>query len=195
MVKYKGVMFLSEDSESWRRHNEHHAYLSRVNSKERAHDEKFEVTQLVEELVRQELALHFTATKYRVLRWEQLDSSNRYGVHYRELDGVFKLDNGYTVLLEVKASASKTSLKKGLQQLRSVINIATQTNQKIIGLLVVGDLGEFLDDFGEAPMQPLADYLEGKNLNLLAWPPKLSDFESGLFGSIIPGEIISKWIS
>lgn len=195
MVPYKGVMFLSEDSDSWKRHNEHYAYLSRVNSGEKTHDDKFELTRLVEERVREELALHLTPTKFRVLRWEQPDSSNRYGVHYRELDGVFKLDNGFTVLLEVKASASKNGLKKGLQQLNSVVRIAAQTNPKIVGLFVVGNLGEFFEDFGDAPIQPLEDYFNGKDLHLIAWPPKSSDIEGGkILCSLIPGEIISKWI-
>ena len=119
MSSIKGVMLLPLAAESYRRNVAHHTFLAKVNAPTKVPDPRLELTNFVEDWVRQELRSHFIETSYRVLRWEQLDARNHYVVRFRELDGVFDVGRGVKLLLEVKASASKSSLKSGLQQLRS----------------------------------------------------------------------------
>ena len=88
---------------------------------------------MVEDCVRQEMQIHYSKTDFRVLRWEQLDARNRYVVKFRELDGVFETRNGTTILLEVKASASKNSLRTGLEQLHASVRTATRAKERHIG--------------------------------------------------------------
>jgi hypothetical protein len=144
MASIKGVMLLPLDAEAtaatWRT-----TLPGQGEFRNQDTDSRLELTQLVEERVRQEMQLRFSATRFRVLRWEQVDLRNRYVVRFRELDGVFETGNGVTVLLEVKASASKGSLKTGLEQLRAAVKTATHTHASTVGVLVVADLGEWFD--------------------------------------------------
>jgi len=124
-----------------------------------------------------------------------VDLRNRYVVRFRELDGVFETGNGVTVLLEVKASASKGSLKTGLEQLRAAVKTATHAHASTIGVLVVADLGEWFDTFGQAAAQPLADYFAGMDLDLLDWPPRVPVGKtSGICVSLIPGSALCEWL-
>ena len=67
MASIKGVMLLPLDAESYRRHMAHHTFLAKVNSGTKTPDSRLELTQLVEERVRQEMQLRFSATRFRVL--------------------------------------------------------------------------------------------------------------------------------
>ena len=195
MASIKGVMLLALDAKSYCRHMAHHAFQSKVNSGTKTPDYRQELTQLVEERVRQEMQLYLSATRFRVLRWEQVDLRNRYVVRFRELDGVFETGDKATVILEVKASASKGSLKTGLKQLRSAVKTATHAHASIIGVLVIADLGEWFDTFGEAAAQPLADYFAGMDLDLLDWPPRVPVGKtSGICVSLIPGSTLCEWL-
>lgn len=195
MASIKGVMLLPLDADSYRRHMADRTFLARVNSGSKTADTRLELTQLVEERVRHEMQLRFSATRLRILRWEQMDRSNRYVVRFRELDGVFGAGNGVTVILEVKASASKGSLKTGLEQLRTAVKTATHSHPSTIGVLVVADLGEWFDTFGQAAVDPLANYFAGMDLDLLDWPPRLPVGKtSGICVSLIPGSLLCEWL-
>ena len=195
MASIKGVMLLPFDAASYRRHVAHHTSLAKANSGTKIADSRQELTGMVEGCVRQEMQLHYSQTDFRVLRWEQLDSRNRYVVKFRELDGVFETSNGSSILLEVKASASKSSLRTGLEQLHASVRTATHAKARTIGVLVVADLGEWFDTFGEAAAQPLADYFSGMDLELLDWPPRVPvEKTSGICVSLIPGSTLHRWL-
>lgn len=195
MASIKGVMLLPLDAASYRRHTAHHTFLAKVNSGTKVADPRQVLTRLVEERARQEMQLHHCQTDFRVLRWEQLDSCNRYALKFRELDGVFESSSGSTVLLEVKASASKSSLRTGLEQLGLAVSLTTRAMGHTIGVLVVADLGEWFDTFGEAAAHPLEDYFAGMNLELLDWPPRVpSTKTSGICVSLIPSSTLCGWL-
>ena len=82
LASIKGVMLLALDAKSYCRHMAHHAFQSKVNSGTKTPDYRHELTQLVEERVRQEMQLYLSATRFRVLRWEQVDLRNRYVVGF-----------------------------------------------------------------------------------------------------------------
>jgi hypothetical protein len=195
MASIKGVMLLPFDATSYRRHVAHHTSLAKANTGTKIADPRQELTGMVEDCVRQEMQLQYSQTDFRVLRWEQLDPCNRYVVKFRELDGVFETCNGTTMLLEVKASASKSSLRTGLEQLHASVRTATRAKARTIGVLVIADLGEWFDTFGEAAAEPLADYFLGMDLDLLDWPPRVPlDKTSGICVSLIPGPTLHGWL-
>jgi len=195
MISIKGVMLQPLDAESYRRHIAHETFLAKVNSGTRTRDPRLELTQLVEERVRKEMLQNVSATRFRILRWTQVDPRNRYVVRFRELDGVFETSNETTALLEVKASASKGSLRSGLEQLRAAVNTAAHSHASTIGILVVADLGEYFDTFGQAAVQPLADYFRGMDLDLLDWPPRVPvDKTSGICVALVPGLTLREWL-
>ena len=195
MSMIKGVMLMTMESESYRRHNAYHTSIAKENTGAKTPDPKQKLTLLVEERVRQEMQHQFLATNYRILRWEQLDHSNRFIVRFRELDGVFMTDKGVMVLLEVKASASKSGLKSGLEQLRAAVNTATRVHQHTVGILVIADLGEWFEMFGRAATLPLADYFTDMNLELINWPPTVPCGKTnGICVALIPSQSLMEWI-
>ncbi|MDL1907823.1 hypothetical protein FBR03_10285 [Betaproteobacteria bacterium PRO1] len=196
MRKFKGVMLLPLDSQSYRRHVAHHTFVARVNAAETMPDYRTALTQAIENRVREQLHGVLTPTRYRVLRWEETGPTNRSTVRYRELDGVYKTPSGATVLLEVKASASKGSLSSGVRQLRAAVDTLAVALPLTCGLLVVADLGAFVEGFGGAAATPVIDYLIGTNIEALSWPPEsLAPSAKGLFASVIPQEAAAVWLA
>jgi hypothetical protein len=118
-------MLLPISAKSYRSHTAHHTFINKVNAPETVADPNLALSRLVENRVRGEVAQQLSPTDYRVLRWEQRDIQNRFSVRFRELDGVFEAGNRTTVILEVKASASKSSIKSGLAQLRVAVKTAS----------------------------------------------------------------------
>jgi hypothetical protein len=116
-------------------------------------------------------------------------------VRYRELDGVYKTPSGVTVLLEVKASASKGSLSSGLRQLRTAVATLALAQPLTCGLLVVADLGAFVEGFGEAAATPVTDFFIGKGVEPLGWPLESLEYSAGgLCVSVLPQELSSVWL-
>ena len=77
----------------------------------------------------------------------------------------------------------------------SAVKTATHAHASTIGVLVVADLGEWFDTFGQAAAQPLADYFAGMDLDLLDWPPRVPvGKSSGICVSLIPGSALCEWL-
>ena len=91
MSSIRGVMLLPISAKSYRSHTAHHTFLNKVNAPETVADPNLALSRLV----------------------ENRHIQNRFFVRFRELDGVFEAGNRTTVILEVKASASKSSIKSG----------------------------------------------------------------------------------
>jgi len=91
MSSIRGVMLLPISAKSYRSHTAHHTFLNKVNAPETVADPNLALSRLV----------------------ENRHTQNRFFVRFRELDGVFEAGNRTTVILEVKASASKSSIKSG----------------------------------------------------------------------------------
>lgn len=195
MSSIKGVMLLPADATSYRRHMAHHTLMARANAGERVRDPRQDLTLLVEDHVREELQRNHAVTPLRVLRWEQRTPFNRYVEKFRELDGVFRHGPRTTVLLEVKASASASCLKSGLSQLRAAVRTAVHAHASTVGLLAVADLGQWVDLFGHAPVQPLADYFSGMDVELLNWPPRVpAGKTSGICVTVVPDSTVHEWL-
>ncbi len=194
--KVKGVMLLPPDAQSYRRHVAHHTFVARVNAAETTPDYRAALTLAIESRVREELKMVLTPTRHRVLRWEETGPTNRSTVRYRELDGVYKTPSGATVLLEVKASASKGSLSSGIRQLRAAVATLALAQPLTCGLLVIVDLGAIVEGFGEAAAVPVTDYFVGTTIETCDWPPEtLEPIAGGLIASVIPQEVATVWLS
>ena len=72
MSTIKGVMLMPLEAESYRRHVAHHTLLANVNSGTKFPDPNRELTKLVEDKVRQELAMQYFPTNLRILRCRNL---------------------------------------------------------------------------------------------------------------------------
>lgn len=196
MTSIKGVMLLPPDAASYRRHMALHACMAKANSADRVRDPRHDLARLVEDRVRAELQRHHSVTPWRVLRWEQRRPDNRYVQRFRELDGVFQHERRTTVLLEVKASASRNALKSGLSQLRAAMSTAAHAHANTVGLLAVADLGRWCDLFGQAPEEPLARHFEGMDLEMLDWPPRVpAGKTAGVCVTLVPDSTVQEWLA
>jgi len=166
--------------------------MAKANSGERTPDPRSQITQIVEERVRATVARELELTSLRVLRWEEEDPSSRYRLRFRELDGVFLGRRREKVLLEVKASLSRSSVKKGLSQLSETLSIARLSAPQAIGLLVFADTGRFNNLFGErtADLDELI-----KTESLLAWEPMAAALMADRINvTVVAESVLGEWL-
>lgn len=191
MSHIRSVMLLSLNSDSYRRFLAVNTIQARANSGERTKDPRAELTSIVEEEARQILARNLFLTEQRVLRWEE-DVRSRYVQRFRELDGVFELRDGTKVIVEVKASASKSSIKKGVAQLNYSLQILRKQFPGAIGLLVIADLSKFSELFGQTFFD--LDELE-LEVCTLDWPPTSANLSVNKLNlSFVPHKVLSTWL-
>jgi hypothetical protein len=197
MNSTRSVRLLPPDDLGYRKHVAHHTYLAKVNSGSKTPDPRNVLTSLVERNVRALMATQIDSLPYRVLRWEQLDAQNIFRVRYRELDGVFQAAQGPLVILEVKASAGKSSIQSGIAQIRSTISTLKKSRPNTVGLLVIADLGKYYEEFALAAAEPIEDYFAGMDVKLLAWPPQIPQGDpefKGLYISLVPEPTLCAWL-
>jgi hypothetical protein len=66
----------------------------------------------------------------------------------------------------------------------------------VFGLLVVADLGAFVEGFGQAVPMPLTEYFAEKNIEVIDWPPDLTSTKSeGIRVSVIPQSVTAGWLA
>lgn len=171
MPAVRGVMWLRRDAHSFRRHVAHHAAMAKANQGNRTRDPRNAICLRVERWVREALAAQWPLSPRHVLRWEARDLRQRWIEKFREHDGVFDCPDGTRVVLEVKSSASRSTIEHGLAQLREMLAVTAGLAPRTVGLLAVADLGALSDLFGQAAADPLANYFAEK-APLLDWPPR-----------------------
>lgn len=194
MSLVRGVMWLGRDAPSFRRHVAHHTQMAKANTGEKTPDPRSILTHQVETRVRNALAGHMALSPCPVLRWEARDIRNRWIEKFREHDGVFEAPDGRRVVLEVKASASKGSLKTGLAQLRATLAVAQQLQPKTIGLLAIANLSALTDLFGKPSAELLGDHFANKEVIALEWPA-CSRFNANAvcYVTFVPENILQEW--
>jgi hypothetical protein len=95
------------------------------------------------------LSVKFTQNKKTILTWEELTNTNKYVRKYREIDGVFNSPEGL-IHIEVKASLSKSSFKKGKTQISESSKLLSTISPNSIGILMLADCRCYDPTFGYA---------------------------------------------
>lgn len=191
MNQIKSVMLLPLHADSYKRFLANKTIQARANSGERTKDPRAELTSIIEEEARRVLASDFLSTEQRVLRWEE-DVRSRYVQRFRELDGVFEMRDSTKVILEVKASASKSSIKKGVAQINDSLQILRRPFPGAIGVLIIADLSKFSELFGQTFLD--LDELE-LEVCTLDWPPTPANLSVNKLNiSFVPHEVVSGWL-
>lgn len=189
MTAVRGVMWLSRDAPRFRAHVAHHTMMAKANRGLRTPDPRNAIAWRVERQVRDALAAHFPPASHAVLRWEARDLRNRWVQKFREHDGVFDCADGTRLVLEVKSSASRSSIDYGLGQLRASLALTRPLTQRTVGLLAVANLGALSELFGKAAADPLEDYFPESSL--LVWPPHSVPAVAGsCFVTLVPDDMV-----
>ncbi|MEN9489990.1 MAG: hypothetical protein RJA63_439 [Pseudomonadota bacterium] len=157
-LRIRNVRLSSKDNRSYRERCAYHATLRRIESGEKEADTRRHVTAWAEQVACRIIAQQHEQDSRNIISWEELNVYGHYASKYKETDGVFKLDQG-SMLLEVKASTSPASIRKGKKQLNENLSLLDQTRDRFSGMLVLFDCSELSPDFA-APALGLIEQLK-----------------------------------
>ena len=93
-------------------------------------DYKQVITAWVEAVIVKHLSRKFPYDSRSILTWEELSSTNQYVRKYREIDGLFAFSEGL-IYVEVKASLSKSNLKRGKTQVNENLKLLTTIDPNV----------------------------------------------------------------
>lgn len=145
-LRIRNVRLSSKDNRSYRERMAYHATLRRIESGEREADTRRHVTAWAEQVACRIIAQLHEQDSRNIISWVELNVYGHYARKYREMDGVFKLDQG-AMLLEVKASTSPACIRKGRRQLNENLSLLDRTPDRFSGMLVLFYCSELSPDF------------------------------------------------
>lgn len=145
-LRIRNVRLSTKNSRSYRERCAYHATLRRIESGEKEADARRHVTAWAEQVACRIIRQQYEQDSRNIISWEELNVYGHYASKHRETDGIFKLDQG-SMLLEVKASLSQASIKKGRQQIHANLSLLGQTRDQFCGMLVLFDCSELSPDF------------------------------------------------
>ena len=145
-LRIRNVRLSSKDNRSYRERCAYHATLRRIESGEKETDARRHVTAWAEQVACRIIAQQHEQDSRNIISWEELNVYGHYASKHKETDGIFKLDQG-SMLLEVKASTSPASIRKGRKQLNENLCLLDQTRDRYCGMLVLFDCSQLSPDF------------------------------------------------
>ena len=181
-LRIRNVHLSSKDNRSYRERCAYHATIRRIESGEKETDARRYVTAWAEQVACRIIRQHHEQDSRNIISWEELNVYGQYARKHRETDGVFKLDQG-SMLLEVKASTSPASIRKGKRQLNENLSVLGQTRNRFAGMLVLFDCSQLSTEFA-APAQGVIENLKHSGEYGIV---------HGLDWSVDPGRF-SKWL-
>lgn len=157
-LRIRNVRLSTKDNRSYRERCAYHATLRRIGSGEREADARRHVTEWAEQVACQIVQQQYEQDSRNIISWEELNVYGHYASKHKETDGIFRLDQG-SMLLEVKASTSPASIRKGRKQLNENLSLLGQTRDRFCGMLVLFDCSQLSPDFA-APAQGSIEQLK-----------------------------------
>lgn len=180
--RIRNVRLSSKDNRSYRERCAYHATLRRIESGEKEVDTRRHVTAWAEQVACRIIGQQHEQDSRNIISWEELNVYGHYARKHKETDGIFKLDQG-SMLLEVKASTSPASIRKGRKQLDENLSLLDQTRDRFSGMLVLFDCSELSPEFA-APAQGTVEHLKNSGEYGIV---------QGLDWALDPGRF-SKWL-
>lgn len=181
-LRIRNVRLSSKDNRSYRERCAYHATIRRIESGEREADARRHVTAWAEQMACRMIRQQYEQDSRNIISWEELNVYGHYASKHKETDGVFKLDQG-SMFLEVKASTSPASIKRGKKQLNENLSLLGQTRNRFSGMLVLFDCSQLSLDFA-APAQGALESLKNSGEYGIV---------QGIDWAVDPGQF-SKWL-
>ena len=181
-LRIRNVRLSSKDNRSYRERCAYHATLRRIGAGEREPDARRHVTEWAEQVACQIVQQQYEQDSRNIISWEELNVYGHYASKHKETDGIFRLDQG-SMLLEVKASTSPASIRKGRKQLNENLCLLGQTRDRFSGMLVLFDCSRLSPDFA-APAEGSIEHLRNSGEYGVV---------QGLDWAVEPGRF-SKWL-
>lgn len=177
LAQYKSINLIDRMDRRYQEHCKRMKFIRNCNRFIGETDYKQIVTFWLEAVIVKHLSKRFNPDKRSVLSWEELTSVNKYVRKYREIDGIFASTNGL-IYLEVKASLSKSSYKRGKTQVNENLKLLASIDPNIKAVLAMADCRCYDPTFGFAK-----DFIEEQNTHSetykiiegLSYPDSFSD--------------------
>ena len=124
-------------------------FISNCNRYIGAPDPKQVITAWLETIIIKHFSKKFSHDKRSILTWKELTNTNQYVRKYREIDGLFTSSDGL-IYIEVKASLSKSSYRRGKTQLNENSKLLMSIDPNIKAILTMADCRCYDPTFGYA---------------------------------------------
>lgn len=139
-------------------------------------DRKSTISNWIERAVNDVISQQYMRIEKNIITWQELTPYGSYSKRYKELDGFFREDKLH-IILEVKASISKSSFSKGRSQVNSNLDLVRKIYPNTIAILALVDCRSFDSEYGYA-MDQVIEMIQSESTYALARglnPPKIID--------------------
>lgn len=121
------------------KHCAYYATQNRAGKSETESDPVRHVTDWAEHVIREQISQHpqYALDPKNIIAWQEKNHTGSFVQRFKEVDGIFNTPDGL-LCIEVKASWSKNSFRKGRQQLRETVKMLQQNcRTKVQSLFIV----------------------------------------------------------
>jgi hypothetical protein len=146
---YKSISLIGREDRQYLEHCKKMKFIQNSNRFIGEPDYKQVITAWLEAVVIKHLSEKFTHDKRSILTWEELTNTNQYIRKYREIDGLFTSSEGL-IYVEVKASLSKSSFKRGKTQVSENSKLLVSIDPNLKAILTLADCRCYDPTFGYA---------------------------------------------
>jgi len=149
LARYKSISLIDRMDRQYQEHCRKMKFIKNCNRYIGVPDYKQVITSWLETVIIKLLKAKFSHDKRSILTWEELTNRNQYVRKYREIDALFSSSAGL-IYIEVKASLSKSSYKRGKTQVSENSNLLLSIDPNVKAILVMADCRCFDPSFGYA---------------------------------------------
>jgi hypothetical protein len=154
LEKYKSINLIGRMDRYYQEHCRKMKFIQNCNRFIGETDSKQVITAWLEAAIVNHLSRKFSHDNRSILTWEELSNTNQYVRKYREIDGLFSSPEGL-IYVEVKASLSKSTFKKGKTQINENLKLLATIDPNVKAILAMADCRCYDPTFGYAK-----DYIE-----------------------------------
>lgn len=171
----KSISLISRDDSGYREYCKKIRDSKNINRAISTPDRKAIISSWIEHSLNKFLGQHYIKINTDIITWLELNHYGSYSRRYKEIDGFYKSE-GFFLLLEVKASISKSNFTKGRSQVNTNLDLISMIHPNTMAILALADCRYYDSEFGYAMDKVLETMANGSTYLLqegLA-PPKIS---------------------
>lgn len=190
LPKIKSVPLISRSDKAYLSYCKDMRYQKNINRGETTPDTTLEISKWIEKIINKLISQKYKKIEADIITWQELTSYGTYIKRYKEMDGLFEFENGYAIL-EVKASVSKSSFKRGISQIKSNVDLVSVLCPNLASILVLADCRRFDKNFGYAIDKVMMLIQNEMNFSLITGldPPVMESESKNIFWIISDGDI------
>ena len=174
LPKIKSIALITRSDKAYLDHCKKIRESKNINRSESTPDRKATISSWIEQSLNKVIGTRYTKVDTDIITWQELNSYGSYVKRYKEIDGFFKVNDHY-ILLEVKASISKSNFTKGRSQVNSNLEMVSLIHPNTVAILALADCRYYDSEFGYALDKVMETLQNGSTYTLTEGlePPKI----------------------